>query len=63
LLERALDDGLDLPGDRDIAIRLLLGLLNEGATLVASAPNRQRERRRVTSSVDAFLERLLAPSS
>ena len=59
LLGRALDDGLDLPGDRDIAVALLLGLLNEGAAFIASAPNRQRERRRVAATVDAFLERLL----
>lgn len=62
LLQRALDDGLDLPGDRDIAISLLLGLLNEAAALIASAPNPQRERRRVAASVDAFLERLLQPA-
>lgn len=62
LLQQALDDGLDLPGDRDIAIPLLLGLLNEAAALIASAPNPQRERRRVAASVDAFLGRLLQPA-
>ncbi|MGH9274258.1 MAG: hypothetical protein ACRDZU_06400, partial [Acidimicrobiales bacterium] len=62
LLERALDDGLDLPGDRDVAIALLLGLLNEAAAFVASSPNPGRERGRVAASVDAFLERLLRPS-
>lgn len=62
LLERALEDGLDLPGDRDIAIALLLGLLNEGAALIASSSAPRRQRRRVAASVDAFLERLLQPS-
>ena len=47
LLGRALDDGLDLPGERDIGVALLLGLLNEGAAFIASSPNPRRERRRV----------------
>jgi hypothetical protein len=51
--------GLDLPGDRDVAVALLLGLLNEGAAVIASASNPKRERRRVAATVDAFLERLL----
>jgi AcrR family transcriptional regulator len=63
MLDRALADGLDLPGERDVAIALLLGLLNEAAALVASSPHPKRERRRVAASVDAFLDRLLQPQA
>jgi AcrR family transcriptional regulator len=55
LLEPALER-LGVAGDRLIAAHLLLGMLNEAATLVASKP---RVRRRVNETVDAFLERLL----
>ena len=47
---------LDVVGDRKTAARLVLGMLNEAATLVASDP---RSKRRVITTVDEFLERLL----
>jgi AcrR family transcriptional regulator len=55
-------EGISLPGDPEIAAQLVLGLLNEAATLVASAPNPAAERGRVTRTVEAFLSRLLRAS-
>ena len=43
-------------GDRQTAARLVLGMLNEAATLVATDP---RSKRRVIATVDAFLGNLL----
>ncbi len=62
LLDTALTDAVDVPGDREVAVALLLGVLNEAAALVASSPQPQRERKRVAATVDAFLERLLVPA-
>ena len=59
LLRPALASGVDVPGDPDVAAALLLGVLDEAATIVATAPNRKAARRRVGATVDAFLERLL----
>jgi len=56
LLEPALSEGLDLPGDLAVTARLLLGMLDEAARLVATDA---RARRRVTATVDAVLERVL----
>lgn len=56
LLEPALSAGLDLPGDLAVTARLLLGMLDEAARLVATDP---RARRRVNATVDAVLERVL----
>jgi len=58
LLEPALADGLDLPGDVGVTARLLLGMLEEAARLVATDA---RARRRVNATVDAVLERVLVP--
>lgn len=55
LLEPVLER-LDVVGDRRTAARLVLGMLNEAALLVATDP---RSKRRVNATVDAFLERLL----
>jgi AcrR family transcriptional regulator len=55
LLEPALER-LGVVEDRPIAARLLLGMLDEAARLVATEP---RSKRRVIATVDAFLERLL----
>jgi AcrR family transcriptional regulator len=62
LLDTALTDAIDVPGDRQVAVALLLGLLNEAAALVASSPHPQRDRKRVAATVDAFLTRLLRPA-
>jgi AcrR family transcriptional regulator len=55
LLNAALEK-IDVPGDRSVAAHLLLGMLNEAATLVATDPT---ARRRVQATVDAFLAKLL----
>jgi AcrR family transcriptional regulator len=55
LLEPVLER-LDVVGDRRTAARLVLGMLNEAAMLVATDP---RSKGRVNATVDAFLDRLL----
>lgn len=57
LLEAGMGEGLSAPGDRATAARLLLGMLDEAAVLVASDP---RARNRVRSTVDAMVERIFA---
>jgi AcrR family transcriptional regulator len=57
LLEPALSAGLDLPGDLAVTARLLLGMLDEAARLVATDP---QAKRRVNATVDAVLGRVLA---
>jgi AcrR family transcriptional regulator len=52
-------EGVALPGDPQVAALLVLGMLNEAATLVASAPVPAAERGRVTRTVEAFLSRVL----
>lgn len=51
-------EGISVPGDADVAAALLLGLLNEGARLVAAAPRDRALRDRVGTTVDEFLDRL-----
>jgi AcrR family transcriptional regulator len=51
-------EGIEVPGDPSIAATLLLGILNEGAALIAAAPGDGALRARVTDSVDAFLSKL-----
>ncbi|MHB1486753.1 MAG: TetR/AcrR family transcriptional regulator [Acidimicrobiales bacterium] len=67
LLEAALGEmageGFDLPGEPAIAARLLLGMLNGAAMLVASSPYPTQTRDQVTASIDAFLERLVNPGA
>jgi AcrR family transcriptional regulator len=57
LLEGGLGDGLDPPGDRAVAARVLLAMLDEAAMVVAREP---RARTRVRSTVRAMVERLFA---
>jgi hypothetical protein len=56
LVAAAQASGLVLPGDADVAARLLLGVLNEAAFLVAADTS---ARRRVRATVDAFVEALV----
>jgi AcrR family transcriptional regulator len=51
-------EGIVVPGDQAVAAILLLGMLNEGAALIATAPEDVGLRDRVSSSVDAFLTKL-----
>jgi AcrR family transcriptional regulator len=55
---QAAAEGVEVPGDPFIAANLLLGLLNEGALMIAAAPGEVGLRRRVTDSVDAFVTKL-----
>ena len=48
-------DGVDVPGDPEVTASLLLGMLNEAATLIASSPHPAAARRRVRPSVDRVL--------
>ena len=57
VLHAALADGLEVPGDVDVAAHLLLALLNEAAFIVAADPG---SRRRVRTTVDAFIEHLFS---
>ena len=57
VLRAALADGMEVPGDDDVAAHLLLALLNEAAFIVATDPG---ARRRVRATVDAFIERLFS---
>jgi len=62
LLERvfalAAAEGIEVPGDPPVAAALLLGMLNEGAAMIAAAPEDARLRARVSDSVDRFLAKL-----
>ena len=62
---RAEAEGVAVPGDPDVAAALLLGFLNEAAGLIAAAPADEPLRRRVSATVDAFLDQALrlSPSS
>lgn len=51
-------EGLTVPGDRSVAATLVLGMVNEGAALIAAAPGDRVLRERVADTVDAFLTRL-----
>jgi AcrR family transcriptional regulator len=51
-------EGLTVPGDRSVTATLLLGMVNEGAALIAAAPDDRQLRERVTETVDLFLARL-----
>jgi len=59
VLDAAADEGVDIPGEPEIAAPLILGALNEAALLVASAPDRARAAARIKATVDAFLSRLV----
>jgi AcrR family transcriptional regulator len=62
LLEQAFaqagPEGLTVPGDPSVAASLLLGLLNEGAALIAASPWNRDLRQRVSDTVDACVTRL-----
>jgi AcrR family transcriptional regulator len=58
-LANSAGEGIDVPGDPEVAAFLLLGMLNEAATLVASAPDPAAAREQVSATVDVFLSRLL----
>jgi hypothetical protein len=49
-----------VPGDPPITASLMLGLLNEGALLIAVSPEDGALQRRVSSSVEAVLDKLFA---
>jgi AcrR family transcriptional regulator len=51
-------EGMEVPGDPGIVASLLLGLLNEGAALIAGAPGDEGRRERVSRSVDLCLTKL-----
>jgi AcrR family transcriptional regulator len=55
---RATEEGVAVPGDPEVAAALLLGFLNEAASLVAAAPADRALRGRVADTVDAFIARL-----
>jgi AcrR family transcriptional regulator len=54
----AVAEGIEVPGDPSIAATLLLGMLNEGAALIAASPRDAELRGRVCTSVDLFLTKL-----
>jgi AcrR family transcriptional regulator len=51
-------EGLEVPGDPAVLASLLLGLLNEGAALIAASPWNRGLRERVAGTVDACVTRL-----
>ncbi len=51
-------EGIEVPGDPDVAAALLLGFLNEAASLIATAPADRGLRARVEATVDAFVDKL-----
>jgi AcrR family transcriptional regulator len=55
---RAEEEGVDVPGDPEVAAALLLGFLNEAAGLIAAAPEDRVLRLRVGDTVDEFIARL-----
>jgi AcrR family transcriptional regulator len=55
---RAAAEGIEVPGDPEMAASLLLGFLNEAAGLIAAAPFNRARREAVTATVDVFLTKL-----
>ena len=53
-------EGIEVPGDPDVAAALVLGFLNEAAGLIAAAPGDHALRARVEATVDAFVDKLFA---
>lgn len=60
VLRLAEAEGIDVPGDPSITASLMLGLLNEAALLIAASPEDGALQRRVSFSVEAFLDKLFA---
>ena len=54
----AKDEGMEVPGDPEVAAALLLGFLNEAASIIAATPFNRARREAVTRTVDAFLTKL-----
>jgi AcrR family transcriptional regulator len=57
---RAAAEGMEVPGDPAVMASLLLGLLNEGAALIAASPWNRDLRLRVTATVDACVSKLFS---
>jgi AcrR family transcriptional regulator len=55
---RAVEEGITVPGDPEVAAALLLGFLNEAAGLIAAAPMDRLLRGRVAETVDEFISLL-----
>ena len=55
---RAVEEGITVPGDPEVAAALLLGFLNEAAGLIAAAPMDRGLRGRVAETVDEFISLL-----
>ena len=55
---RAVEEGITVPGDPEVAAALLLGFLNEAAGLIAAAPMDRALRGRVAETVDEFISLL-----
>ncbi|HEX3333215.1 MAG TPA: helix-turn-helix domain-containing protein [Acidimicrobiales bacterium] len=55
---RAAREGVDVPGEPEVAAALLLGFLNEAAGIIAAAPFNRARREAVAATVDAFLTKL-----
>jgi AcrR family transcriptional regulator len=55
---RAKDEGMEVPGDPEVTAALLLGFLNEAASIIAATPFNRARRAAVTATVDAFLTKL-----
>ncbi|HEY1826806.1 MAG TPA: hypothetical protein VGF87_02240, partial [Acidimicrobiales bacterium] len=51
-------EGVSVPGEPTVVAGLLLGLLNEGAAMIAASPWNRSLRERVIESVDECVTRL-----
>jgi AcrR family transcriptional regulator len=58
----AVAEGIQVPGNPEVMARLLLGLLNEAAALIAASPRDAALRDQVCTSVDLCLTRLFGPA-
>lgn len=58
-LRQAANEGHAVPGDTHVAAQLLLGMLNEAASIMAASPNPRATARRMQPTIDAFVDRLL----
>ena len=58
VFSRAAAEGIAVPGDPAVLASLLLGLLNEGAALIAASPWNRELRERVATTVDACVSQL-----
>jgi AcrR family transcriptional regulator len=58
VFELATAEGIEVPGHPAVVATLLLGMLNEGAAMIAATPDDARLRVRVSDSVDRCLTKL-----